>query len=60
MKFNIAVIEKLERVIEIDANNLEEAIALVEEQYKKEEIILDYSDFDGNIIIENTNKKPHE
>lgn len=55
MKFNIAVIEKLERVIEVDANNLEEAIALVEEQYKKEEIILDYSDFDGNIIIENTN-----
>ena len=60
MKFNIAIIEKLKRVIEIDADNLEEAISLVEEQYKKEEIILDYSDFDGNIIIENKNKTPHE
>jgi hypothetical protein len=53
MKFNIAIIEKLERVIEVDADNLEDAIALVEEQYKKEEIILDYSDFDGNMIIKN-------
>ena len=57
MKFNIAIIEKLERVIEVDADNLEDAIALVEEQYKKEEIILDYSDFDGNMIIKNKDWK---
>lgn len=60
MKFNIAIIEKLERVIEVDADNLEDAIALVEEQYKKEEIILDYSDFDGNIIIEKVANQTHE
>jgi hypothetical protein len=52
MKFNIAVIEKLERIIEVNTDNLEDAIALIEEKYKNEEIILDYSDFDGNIIIE--------
>ncbi len=60
MKFNIAVIEKLERVIEVDADNLKEAIAIIEEQYRNEEIVLDYSDFNGNVTIEKKELISHE
>ena len=47
MKFDIVIEEKLKRIISVDANSLNEAIQKVEELYKKEEIILDYSDFES-------------
>lgn len=51
MKFDIVIEEKLKRIISIDANSLNEAIEKVEELYKKEEIILDYSDFESVLMI---------
>jgi len=42
--FKIEVRETLSRVVEIDADNLESAKDIAEEQYKNEEIVLDYTD----------------
>lgn len=55
MKFDIVIEEKLKRIISIDANSLNEAIEKVEELYKKEEIILDYSDFESVLMIDEEN-----
>lgn len=44
-KFQIEVKEVSARVIEIEAEGLLEALALVEEQWDKGEIILDAEDF---------------
>ena len=55
MKFDIVIEEKLKRVVSIDANSRDEAIEKIEELYKKEEIILDYSDFDSVYIEEEKN-----
>lgn len=49
--FHIKVIEKLERVIEVEASNRYEAICKVEEMYNDEEIILDADDFKEVEII---------
>ena len=43
-KYNIRVIETLERKVAVDAKTVEEAIADVQEQYDNEDIVLDYSD----------------
>ena len=43
--FKIEVQELLARVVEVQAENLEEAFTVVNDQYKKEEIVLDYDDF---------------
>lgn len=43
--FEIETREILSRIIEIKANSKEEAIEKIEQMYKKEEIVLDYSDF---------------
>lgn len=43
-KFKIEVEEILQRVCEVEANSLEEAIQIVQKQYKDEEIVLDYND----------------
>jgi len=53
MKYNVAIIEKLKRVIEVDTITSDEAIELIKKQYQEEKIVLDYSDFDGEVIIEN-------
>lgn len=49
---DITITETLSRTISIDAVSVDEAIDCVKEMYRKEEIILDYSDFDGDTVIE--------
>jgi len=43
--FKIEVKETLSRIIEIKANSTDEAISIVREQYKNENIVLDADDF---------------
>lgn len=45
MKYLIEVVEILSKKIEIEANSEDEAISMVKDKYKNEEIVLDYSDF---------------
>lgn len=52
MKINVCVTEILSRIITIDVDSEDKAINTVEDMYKNGEIVLDYSDFDGNVIIE--------
>ncbi|KIM06793.1 MAG: hypothetical protein KU38_11885 [Sulfurovum sp. FS08-3] len=51
MQINIKVTEVLSRNIKVDATSINEAIDIVENMYKKEEIVLDYTDF-NNVLIE--------
>ena len=44
-KFKIEITETLSKIIEVDADNIEEALERVETMYKEEKIILDSSDF---------------
>lgn len=53
MKYKIVISEKLKRIIEVDKRTSDEAIEFIRNQYKDEKIVLDYSDFDGEVIIEN-------
>jgi SpoVK/Ycf46/Vps4 family AAA+-type ATPase len=43
--FKIEVKELLTRVVEVKAENIQEAFSKVNEKYKKAEIVLDYNDF---------------
>lgn len=43
--FSVKVEEALQRTVNVEAANIEEAISLVEQMYKSEQIVLDYSDF---------------
>ena len=43
--FKIEITETLQRIIEIEAKNEEEAHRKVKEMYQEEEIVLDSSDF---------------
>lgn len=43
--FKIEVQEFLARVVEVEAENVSDAISKVKEQYRKTEIVLDYNDF---------------
>lgn len=43
--FDIEITETLSRVITIDAEDIDEALALVKEEYNTGEIVLDSSDF---------------
>ena len=43
--FNIEITETLSRVITIDAEDIDEALALVIDQYNAGEIVLDASDY---------------
>ncbi|MGW8170054.1 MAG: DpnD/PcfM family protein [Sulfurovaceae bacterium] len=52
MRYNIEISERLSRVLHIDASSLDEAIEITEQMYKTEEIVLDYTDFNGNVVIE--------
>lgn len=44
-KFKVEIQETLARIIEIEASNIEDAISIVKEMYKKEEIVLDSGDY---------------
>jgi len=52
MKINIEVKETLTRVISVDAETVDDAISKVEDMYFREEVVLDYTDFDGDVKIE--------
>ncbi len=56
MKTDIKITEVLSRVITIDSSSTEEAINIVEDMYRNEEIVLDYSDFNDDVIIERNEK----
>lgn len=43
--FKIEIQELLTRVVEVQAENIQEAFTKVNEQYKKAELVLDYNDF---------------
>lgn len=43
--YNIEIEELLQRVVNIEAENKEEALRLVKEKYNDEDIVLDYKDF---------------
>jgi len=51
MKIDIEVKETLIRIVTIDAETVDEAISKVEDMYFREEVVLDYTDFDGNVKI---------
>lgn len=46
MEFSVKVTETLERIVKVDAQDANEAVALVEDMYRNEEIVLDYNDFE--------------
>jgi len=52
MKFDVSVQEVLSRTISVDAESLEDAISKVEEMYRNEDVVLDYNDFNGSVVIE--------
>jgi hypothetical protein len=43
--FKIEITETLQRVVEVEALNIETAIEMITQKYNSEEIVLDYSDF---------------
>jgi len=45
--YKIIVREVLERIVSVEAESAEQAEAIVSQQYHNEEIVLDYSDFNG-------------
>lgn len=44
-KFNVQVKEILRRVVEVEAETLEEAINIVDDMWQNQEIVLDADDF---------------
>ena len=52
MQIDIRVTEILSKVLAVDASSLDDALVIVEEMYKNQEIVLDYADFDGQVMIE--------
>jgi predicted DNA-binding protein (UPF0278 family) len=54
-KFQIEITETLQRVIEVEAASLDDAITEIRRKYKDEEIILDSSDYIDTVILEYKN-----
>ena len=50
MKYKVKVVETLSRIVEVEAENKDEAWDKVEAQWKASEIVLDADDFDGHEI----------
>ena len=44
-EFEIVITETLEKKIKVKADTYEQAVSIIEEEYKKEKIVLDSSDF---------------
>ena len=51
MDYSIKIEEKLSRIVNIKAESEVDAIALIEELYFKEKIVLDESDYDGQVMF---------
>lgn len=45
MKFQIRITETLERIIDVEATDESEAMAIAHKEYEKESIVLDWNDF---------------
>lgn len=45
MKFKVTITESLEKVIEVEADNMSNAICLVEDQYRSGDIVLTADDY---------------
>ena len=45
MKIKIEITETLQRIVEVEANDLVEALSIVMNKYKNEDIILDNKDY---------------
>lgn len=56
--YEIEIEEILQRVVEIKANSLEEAIEKVKDKYNNEDIVLDYSDYFETKFNEYNKMKP--
>jgi len=54
MKIDIRVTEVLSRIVTVDSLSLNAAINIVADMYKNEDIVLDYTDFNDDVIIERT------
>lgn len=52
MKIPINVIETLSRKVIVEAGSIDDAIVIVQQMYRDEEIVLDYNDFHGKLMIE--------
>ena len=52
MQVDIKITEILSKVITINSLSVEDAIITVEDMYKNEEIVLDYSNFNDDVLIE--------
>ena len=53
MKYIVEIVETLQKQIEVEAQNESQAISLIKEKYKNEEIILteqDFIDYEIDII----------
>lgn len=59
-KFSIEIEEISQRVEDIEADNIEEALEIAEEKYSKGEIVLDYQDFKDHEIREYRNQVREE
>ncbi len=49
--FKVEVEELLSRTIDVQANDIKEAIAIVEQMYRDEEVVLDYTDLTRQDIV---------
>lgn len=45
--YNIEIEELLQKVVQVKANSLDEAINIVQNKYSNQEYILDYEDYKG-------------
>lgn len=65
--YKIEIEETLQKVVEIQANSLDEAIDIAQNRYSNQEYILDYEDYKGvefseykDEVIKQKNKKERE
>ncbi len=59
--FKVEIQEFLSRIVKIKAENISDAISIVEEKYKKAEVVLDYNDFvEVNFVNKNKQSKKDE
>lgn len=45
--YQIRIIETISKVVEVTANNAEDAEEMAMNMYNNEEVVLDYDDYDG-------------
>lgn len=49
-KYQVEINETLSRIIEVEAENENDAVSKIKDLYRKEKIVLDSSDYIGTII----------